>query len=517
MATIKLKKKGGRRKRKVNTEDLLAAEDDLSKAIFGEEFDGRLSVGGRKSKKVALEDENKSEKDIASILKLDQTGGSDDDDEDAPLPEADEQEGPSAWVDEDDERVVVDISAKNMTRKLRETHEEKKISGVEYNKRLRKVFNSINQATDWAHGKKKKGSDGESSDEDDDDDDDDDLGFLQSTKSVLSSSRTRLPSDRLVVSRMKDANFKSPSKSVVQSTEFHPNGELILTAGLDKVLRLFQVDGVRNEKVQSIYFKDLPIRTARFFDSGREVLVSGRRKFFYTYDMESSQVTKIPQLRGRDEKSLESFVVSPDGSHICFLGNDGTLLLASGRSKQWVANMKLNGTVRAAQFSADSKHIYSTGSDGQVYIWDVASRRCIRKHADDGCIHGSAIATSSCGSYYATGSDSGAVNIYSTENTLASNDFAPKPLKTLLNLTTRIDDIAFSPDSQMLCFSSLIKKDALRMVHLPSFSVFSNWPTSRTPLHHVSTYSFSPNCGLFAVGNDRGRALLYRLNHYEKA
>ena len=47
-------------------------------------------------------------------------------------------------------------------------------------------------------------------------------------------------------------------------------------------------------------------------------------------------------------------------------------------------------------------------------------------------------------------------------------------------------------------------------VHLPSLTVFSNWPTSRTPLRYVHTFDFSPNSGYLSIGNDRGKALLFR-------
>jgi U3 small nucleolar RNA-associated protein 18 len=43
------------------------------------------------------------------------------------------------------------------------------------------------------------------------------------------------------VTPLADANKAEPSASVVRSVEFHPNGRLLLTAGLDKRLRLFQV------------------------------------------------------------------------------------------------------------------------------------------------------------------------------------------------------------------------------------------------------------------------------------
>jgi U3 small nucleolar RNA-associated protein 18 len=68
--------------------------------------------------------------------------------------------------------------------------------------------------------------------------------------------------------------------------------------------------------------------------------------------------------------------------------------------------------------------------------------------------------------------------------------------------------------AQILAMASRMKKDALRLVHLPSCTVFSNWPTSRSPLGYVHSLAFSPGGGYLAVGNAKGRALLYRLHHY---
>ncbi len=42
------------------------------------------------------------------------------------------------------------------------------------------------------------------------------------------------------VTPLSDANQAEPSSAVVRSVEFHPNGQLLLTAGMDKRLRLFQ-------------------------------------------------------------------------------------------------------------------------------------------------------------------------------------------------------------------------------------------------------------------------------------
>ena len=79
---------------------------------------------------------------------------------------------------------------------------------------------------------------------------------------------------------------------------------------------------------------------------------------------------------------------------------------------------------------------------------------------------------------------------------------------------TPVDTLAFSPDAQMLCMASRLKKDSLRLVHVPTLTAFSNWPTGRTPLHYVHCAAFSPGGGFLAVGNAKGHVLTYRLHHY---
>lgn len=67
---------------------------------------------------------------------------------------------------------------------------------------------------------------------------------------------------------------------------------------------------------------------------------------------------------------------------------------------------------------------------------------------------------------------------------------------------------------QMLALASRMAKNALRIAHVSSRTVFENWPTANTPLGYVHSLAFSPGGGLLAVGNARGRVLLYRMHHY---
>jgi U3 small nucleolar RNA-associated protein 18 len=94
----------------------------------------------------------------------------------------------------------------------------------------------------------------------------------------------------------------------------------------------------------------------------------------------------------------------------------------------------------------------------------------------------------------------------------------PKPLFTSMHLTTGISQLAFSPGAgEVLAIGSQRERDSFKLVHTRSGKAFSNWPSSSTPLHYVTSTSFSPNSGYIAVGNDKGRVLLYRLNHYAEA
>eukprot|EP00040_Diaphanoeca_grandis_P010789 m.55281 g.55281 ORF g.55281 m.55281 type:complete len:524 (-) comp22045_c0_seq2:444-2015(-) len=422
-----------------------------------------------------------------------------------------------AWEDVDDKQLSVDVVEKARTKKLRITEDEKRLRGTVYESRLRNQFEKINGRPTWASESTKTAKFGEDSDNDDDDDSDDSgddksSEFLRTSKKLLSKKNVRLPRGTLDCSKATDANHAQPSKSVIQAVQFHPDAAAMMTAGLDKTLRIFQVDGKVNRLLQSVHFQDLPIYSAAFTRGGSEIILSGRRKFFYVYDLQSGSIKKVDELQGRAEKSLEFLYSSVDSDMLAFTGRNGEVILVSNKTKQCVGSLKMNGSVNAVSFCSNSNKIISSGKDGKVYLWDLRNqRRCEHVFSDEGCISSTALAVSNNDQYIACGSDTGVVNIYDGSCFTNAN---PKPLKALMNLTTTVNHLQFHPDNQMLGMSSRSVKQGLRMVHLPSMSVFSNWPAPTTPLNYANTFTFSPRGGYLSVGNDKGRALLYRLNHY---
>ncbi|XAR73323.1 hypothetical protein NMG60_11007248 [Bertholletia excelsa] len=398
---------------------------------------------------------------------------------------SDEEAGPGqrkpVWVDEEEEKTSVNIAKVNRLRKLRKVEDESVISGSTYVSRLRAQHAKLNPGTEWAQLDSQTRN---YSSHDEDSDKENGLALARSNKDaesvddilrtsadlVVKSSSKLLPG-HLEHSRLVDANAEDPSNAPINSVQFHRNAQLLLTGGLDKKLRFFQIDGKRNTKIQSIFLDDCPIRKASFLSDGSQVIVAGRRKFFYSFDLVKATVDKIGPLTGREEKSLEKFEVSPDSN------------------KELIGTLKMNGTARSLAFANDGQHLLSSGGDGHVYHWDLRTRACFHKAVDEGCINGTALCTSWSGTLFAAGSDSGIVNIYNREEFLGGKR---KPVKTIENLTTKVDFMKFNNDAQILAISSSMKKNSLKLIHIPSYTVFSNWPPPNRTLHYPRCLDFSP-------------------------
>lgn len=417
-----------------------------------------------------------------------------------------------AWEDEDDEAVTVDISARPRLRKLRETESDDEMPGTEFQTRLRKRFVASNVGQEWATQTAPPSG---YADDSDNERDADVKKLLASSARMLGTGSGLLQPGYINIVRLKDANQQDPSSSTVQSVCFDSSGELLVTAGFDKTLRIFQVDGAKNKKLHGIHFKDLPIHRAAF-TADDQVVVAGARPYFYWYDIRAGAVHKVPRIfsaGGAKQPSLKIFAASPDGEWLVFAGTAGYIMLVSNRTKQWAADFKLNCNAMAVCFSPDSGSVIASGADGEVYRFDIRSQRCLYRFFNEG---GTATTSLAAGrSYTAVGSASGVVNIYDS-NAVASAGLRPRPLHAIMNLTTPVTTAKFSFDDQILAIASAEKRDSLKLVHMPSGTVFSNWPTERTPIRYPFSFDFSQSGTHFAIGNDRGSVLLYQLQHYAK-
>ncbi|XP_056438061.1 U3 small nucleolar RNA-associated protein 18 homolog [Gadus chalcogrammus] len=421
----------------------------------------------------------------------------------------------AAWVDDDDERMEeVDMSHR-FRKYLTKGEAESKMTKQKLQQRMTEQFQkSMGGKPTWAEVKVKKSKKkGDDSEEDEDEDDDDDL--LRKTGNFVAASET-LPSGTLRVKKCLHANSARPCSDQLTTVQFHPSAQVVMTAGLDQSISLFQVDGRTNPKIQSIHLERFPIHKAQFSRDGESVVATGvKNKMFYMYDMMEGRVVPVFSVRGLKQASVREFSVSPEGDSLLLSGNDGYLHVLKLKTKEVVQSLKINGSVSGVAFSPDGSNVFAQSEEGEVYVWDMRSSRCVNKFADDGCVKGTSIATSRNGQYLACGSQSGVVNVYSQQDCLTSAN--PRPLKTLMNLVTPVTSLAFNPASEILAMASQNEDEALRLVHLPSLTVFSNFPitTKKKYIHRTSCLDFSPHSGFFSLANNKGDALLTRLLHYK--
>ncbi|EFX01720.1 small nucleolar ribonucleoprotein complex [Grosmannia clavigera kw1407] len=378
--------------------------------------------------------------------------------------------------------------------------------------------------------------------------------FFRSAGSLAGASaeqhlrkRRRLQPETLGIQKTRD--MATVHVGPVDSLAFHPRFAVLLSASTSSVLHLHQVapgaQPVPNPLLTSVRVRQLPVRRAAFLgrDGGR-VIFAGRRRFFHTWDLGTGHVQRVSHVQGHqlEQRSMERFRPSPatgdaDSDEAGFLAviatdrkGGGMLNILRVQTMQWEAQARLDsrGGIADFQWWRDGTGITILGRDGRVGEWCLATRRFVGLWRDDGSTGGTTLGLGGSGGpdvlggdrWVAVGSNSGIVNIYDRQtllDTAAATDGVttllptPAPTRCFEQLTTPVTEVVFTPDGQLLAFASRHKTDALRLAHLPSCTVYRNWPTQQTPLGRITALAFSKDSDMLAVGNDVGKTRLWEI------
>ncbi|EAQ93237.1 hypothetical protein CHGG_01472 [Chaetomium globosum CBS 148.51] len=483
-------------------------------------------------------------------------------------PQEKEEEAP-AWEDSDDERLTVSLAGATRLRKLRNTEAEDVVSGTEYARRLRQQYLRLYPLPEWANEaatagskRRRRRSSAASNDSSASDMEVDSDGegidaplpldtFLRDAKSFAPTSdntqskRRKLRPETLDIQRTRD--IPDTHKAGVSSLSFHPRRPILLSSSTSSVMYLHQIDGsahpVPNPALTSVQVKRTDLRRAAFVGpDGDEVIFAGRRRYFHSWNLSSGLVKKVSKIQGhqKEHRSMERFRLSPCGRYLALVASDkkggGMLNIVSVGSMQWIAQARIDGRGGVADFAwwADGEGLTIAGKDGQVAEWSMATRRTVGIWRDEGSIGGTVMALGGRGGpaelggdrWVAVGSNSGVLNVYDRNELLARSATGkqaaaaaaaveikklPEPTRSFEQLTTSISVVTFALDGQLLAFGSFHKKDALRLVHLPTCTVYRNWPTEQTPLGRITAVAFSAGSDVLAVGNDVGKIRLWEI------
>ena len=230
---------------------------------------------------------------------------------------------------------------------------------------------------------------------------------------------------------------------------------------------------------------------------------------------------------GEIQRSMERFKLSPCGRWIGLVGSSrkggGTINVLDANTCQWVAEVRVEGKGGVADFDwwGDGEGLVAVGKGGEVVEWDGRERRVTARWVDEGAVgitvvalggHGGGPKTLGNDRWVAVGSSSGIVNIYDRQKWSADSMPArPRPVRAFDQLTTPTSHLEFAQDGQLLCMASRWKRDALRLIHLPSCTVYRNWPTNSTPLGRITAVAWSPTSEMLAVANEQGKIRLWEI------
>ena len=457
---------------------------------------------------------------------------------------------------------MVSLASVPRLRKLRRTEAEDVVNGKEYAKRLRRQFEMLHPTPDWAREavkmparKKRRVSEGADSDEgvsEEDMDVDEDLPsaaplskLLQNAESLVRQSgpgkgkKRKLRPEVIDIQRTKDIAGVQPS--AITSLSFHPRLPLLLSSGPSSTLYLHHISPsppapTPNPLLTSMHIRGTPLSTTAFHPTDGRIFLSARRKYFHVWNLNTGRVEKISRVYGQqhEQRTMERFKLSPDGKYMALLGSakkgGGVINILSAGSLQWICQARVESRNGIADFCwwRDSKGLTIAAKNGEITEWSVIEQRVVARWQDEGAVGTTTIALggqhefvkSAFGTdrWIATGSSSGIVNIYDRRGWLASParttatsvsteqpiPLQPKPTKTLDHLTTPTSHLTFSPDGQLLAMASKWKRDAMRLVHLPSCTVFKNWPTSSTPLGRITGVAIAGGEVVGDVGGGKG-------------
>ena len=477
------------------------------------------------------------------------------------------------WYDSDDDRLTISLASNTRLRKLRDTENDDVVTGREYIRRLRRQYERLHPTPEWVtYARKKRKSSygaqrsGPDSDSDVSMDDDDSIpsvkpllellrtaGSLTRTDASTSDKRRKLRPEVIDIQRTKDIVPSFPSS--IDTLQFHPHYPLLLTAGPSSTVSLYHISPHPpnpNPLLMALHVSKTPLHTAAFctppadsthadFPSDQtRVFLSSRRRYFHTWSLSSGTITKVSRALTtfrHEHRTTESFKLSPCGRYMGLVSSSrkggGSINLLATDSMQWVCSCRIDSAGGIADFDwwRDGEGFVVVGKNGEVAEYSVAERRVLGRWWDEGAVGTTVIAVGGDGTntkWVAVGSSSGIVNVYDRlspsfsaifkendtpthSSTTSAVSRRPTPTKTFSHLTTPVSHLVFSPDGQMLVISSRWKKNALRLVHLPSCTVYRNWPTDKTPLGRVSSVAISRDGGWLAVGSEGGKVRLWEI------
>ncbi len=241
----------------------------------------------------------------------------------------------------------------------------------------------------------------------------------------------------------------APNQLLVRGLAFFPDGKSIATAGDDKFVRVFDIEGGK-ETATFVQQADR-IEAMALSPNGKLIATVDTNGILAVYKADASEKKPVMSVQASDLKSpLLGVVFTPDGSKLFTGGSGGptpTPRLTTGPGPDGASVAGMASTVlrfpghtdrvNAVAVTTDGKLFATTGDDKSVRVWDAANGKSIR-HFQGLLAAGTALAIRPDGKQLAAGTDEGTIRLWDLSATDEN--------RAATEATDSLWAAAFSPD-----------------------------------------------------------------------
>jgi len=301
--------------------------------------------------------------------------------------------------------------------------------------------------------------------------------WLPDIESISSENRLQLTSTIYrAIYEIKEKNRIQAHLEGVWSAEFSPDGSQIITGGLDKTIKIWQIDG---QEVTQIVGHTAPVRSACFSPDGQTILSSSSDKTLALWNLQGD---RLHTFTGHTA-AVWSAQFSPNGEMIVSGSGDQTIKLWHRDGTEILTISGHRGDVRTVLFSPDGKWIISGGADKNIMIWSLDGTLIYTLKGHTADIR--SISISPSGEFIASGSGDNILKLWQIEN--INGEKAIVEAFSISAHSSAIRSVCFSPEETMLATGSADKNIKIWDLHGKELQIFKG---HTDPIRSVS---FSPD------------------------
>jgi WD40 repeat protein len=275
--------------------------------------------------------------------------------------------------------------------------------------------------------------------------------------------------------------------AIVQGLTFTPDGKYLISAGNDKVVRIWNVSTaqtVRTLRGQISFGQDGEIYALALSPDGKWLAIGGllsgtseEKMAIRLYDFESGEIVNL--LKGHTN-IIQSLAFSANGNFLISGSADQTAIIWNLETKEKLQTLSGHtGNITAVAFTSDSKRVVTASSDQTMRFWQVDDGellKILKGHEEQI----TAVVISS--KYIASASLDKTIRLWNAKN----GSF----IKTFARLDDGVSSLALSSDGNYL-----VSGGATTPVHCHVWSISKFKHVARYKGHNnqVSAIAISPN------------------------